>query len=41
MHFLDSEFPNGCKKAMAAPVHKKNSTLDKSNFRPDSKLLII
>ena len=36
-----SEFPDECKKAMVSPLHKKNSTLDKENYRPVSILPIL
>ena len=36
-----SEFPDECKKAMASPLHKKNSTQDKENYRPVSILPIL
>ena len=36
-----SEFPDECKKAMVSPLHKKNSTQDKENYRPVSILPIM
>ena len=36
-----SEFPDEGKKAMVSPLHKKNSTLDKENYRPVSILPIL
>ena len=36
-----SEFPDECKKAIVSPLHKKNSTLDKENYRPVSILPIL
>ena len=35
-----SQFPDECKKAMVSPLHKKNSTQDKENYRPVSILPI-
>ena len=36
-----SQFPDECKKAMVSPLHKKNSTQDKENYRPVSILPIL
>ena len=36
-----SEFPDKTKKAMVSPLHKKNSNLDKENYRPVSTLPVI
>ena len=36
-----SEFPDECKKAMVSPLHEKNSTQDKGNYRPVSILPIM
>ena len=36
-----SQFPDDAKKAVVAPLHKKNSCLDKENFRPVSILPIL
>ena len=36
-----SKFPDECKKAMVSPLHKKNSTQDKGNYRPVSKTCLV
>ena len=36
-----SKFPDNAKKAMVTPLHKKNSNLDKENYRPVSILPVI
>ena len=36
-----SQFPDDAKKAVVPPLHKKNSCLDKENFRPVSILPIL
>ena len=36
-----SEIPDDSKKALVSPLHKKNSTLDKENYRPVSILPIL
>ena len=36
-----SQFPDDAKNAVVAPLHKKNSCLDKENFRPVSILPIL
>ena len=36
-----SEFPDECNKAMVSPLHKKNSTQDRGNYRPVSILPIL
>lgn len=38
---LTSKFPDSLKIAQVAPIHKKNSTLDKGNYRPVSILPVI
>ena len=38
---LYSKFPDNAKKAMVTPLHKKNSNLDKENYRPVSILPVI
>ena len=39
--FRTSEFPDPLKLAQVAPIHKKNSTLEKGNFGPVSILSVI
>ena len=39
--FHPSEFPDPLKVAEVAPIHKKNSTLEKGNYRPVSILPVI
>ena len=39
--FSTSTFPTSLKIAQVVPIHKKNSTLDKSNYRPVSILPIV
>jgi len=41
LSFESSIFPDSLKIAQVAPVHKKNSTLDKGNYRPVSILPIM
>ena len=36
-----SEFPDSTKNAMVTPLHKKNSNLDKENYRPVSILPVV
>ena len=36
-----SEIPDDSKKDLVSPLHKKNSTLDKENYRPVSILPIL
>lgn len=38
---LTSKFPDSLKIAQVVPIHKKNSTLDKGNYRPVSILPVI
>ena len=38
---LTSKFPDSLKIAQVAPIHKKNSTLDKGNYRPVSILPVV
>ena len=39
--FRTSEFPDPLKLAQVAPIHKKNNTLEKGNYRPVSILPVI
>ncbi len=41
LSFQSSTFPDSLKIAQVVPVHKKNSTLDKGNYRPVSILPIV
>jgi len=41
LSFESSMFPDSLKIAQVAPVHKKNSTLDKGNYRSVSILPIM
>ena len=41
MSFSSSVFPETLKLAQVTPIHKKNSTLDKGNYRPVSILPIM
>ena len=41
LSFSTATFPNRLKTAQVVPIHKKNSTLDKGNYRPVSILPIV